>query len=168
MLKKNGYNTLNKKIFFTFLLALFLTGCGHQTKESYLISHPAKFKTILMQCETMGQELARNDTQCQFAINLYSQLFEFTKEIEQNPESFGKKILATQMQLGDIKKQIDTKYHQKHKFLIHHDKVKSTPKNIQNKVAWYDKLVRLTKQTEQLQSKINVMLALVAQSEGMG
>jgi hypothetical protein len=93
-----------KKCLFIVLFGLLLVGCKQQSREAYLIRHPAKFKTILQQC-TASPEMMRTK-ECIFAMRLYKQEIRLIRRLITNPIQYGKDILSLQMKQGALQEKI--------------------------------------------------------------
>lgn len=93
-----------KKYIFIILIGLLLVGCKQQSKEVYLISHQAKFQTIIQQCG--ASQAAMRTKECIFAMRLYRQEMRLIGQLTTSPAQYGKDILSLQIKQGALQEKI--------------------------------------------------------------
>lgn len=140
------------------LVTIYLSGCHSPSKETYFIHHPAKLKSILTKCNAMPIAQARKEAQCFMAMRTYLKIVQLNSELESNPQAYGKKVLALQVQRGKLQVQRQTVI----KLLTH--------KSISHHAKYYvlqQQLQKLNSQISMLTNEINMRIALLTLVEGM-
>ncbi len=86
----------------TLLGVLLLSACGEKPHDyHYYVLHPEKIPPALAQCR--NQELQRGavSQNCQMVSRAYQDTRSLLVQVEEDPVTFGKKILAAQVQLAN-------------------------------------------------------------------
>jgi hypothetical protein len=156
MLKKLKYFGL---IFITLLLfiILLLVYYNHQSKEVYFIRNAAKFKAIVDQCNALPAAKLKQNQQCIFALKLYNQVVESSKDLLANQEQYGRNILLLQIRQGKLKDQIVSVRRK-----LQHKTISAA-----NRLNLNKKLQQYQRQFDEISRQINIRLALLAEAEGM-
>jgi len=94
----------NLVYFCIILLGLLLGGCKQQSREAYLIRHPAEFKAVLQQC-TASPGMMRTKA-CVLAIRLYEQEMRLIRQLTTDSIQYGKDILSLQIKQGALQEKI--------------------------------------------------------------
>ncbi|MEE9572756.1 MAG: hypothetical protein V3W20_06910 [Candidatus Neomarinimicrobiota bacterium] len=156
MLKKLKYLGL---IFIALLLfiILFLAYYDRQSKEVYLIRNTAKFEAIVDQCNALPAAKLKQNQQCIFALKLYNQVVELSKDLLTNQEQYGRNILLLQIRQGKLKSQI----------VSVHKKLQQKTISAANRLNLNKKLQQYQWQFDVISRQIKTRLALLAEAEGM-
>lgn len=145
-------NAFFKTIMIIGMLLLSLTGCQRRDVK-YLLDHPQKFHSILADCGSMGFPAMQSQPQCLYAYSLLNMLIKYTGAEKLAPQQFGNRVLSAQMDRDQLAQRIQ--------------QAKNAMKSNPNNEATRQELTALTRQYDQLNQKIKVMVRLVAISEGM-
>lgn len=93
------------KFFGLIILVLFLSGCEHQYSYQYLTTHPKVLEQVLSHCQEMSVSDASQNMTCIYAQNAREEVGALLNEVTANIQGFGKKIIAAQTKLAEIKGQ---------------------------------------------------------------
>lgn len=145
---------LRKKRFSVVVLSLLLislNGCSHKNDARYWARHLDRLQAVLTECNAMNELKAMENPQCEFAIQVFKEAVEASHTLMHNPQDLGKRILMAQTKCVQLKEQVQT--------------LEQTIKKDDVKKQKY--LMFLKDQIKVLEIKIDVMLALAAEHEGM-
>ena len=94
-----------RKCLILMTMALFLTACENRDSYQYLTTHPKELEQLLSQCRDMPIAQSLRDMNCITAENARQEVASLLNEAQTSIQGFGQKIMATQIELADLKSQ---------------------------------------------------------------
>ena len=87
-----------KKLIGIISMLIGLTACHTDYNEQYFMTHPADMMTTLEACQTASTQ----SMECIYAQNAYENVISLQRELMQDPQLFGQKVLAAQITLAHL------------------------------------------------------------------
>lgn len=142
------------KIIVVVLMLPIMCGCKEKLTYSYLIEHPAYLKTEFDRCQMMDDKKTNQSTQCDVVMKAADKLSIIVNEMQSDPEQFGEKIMASELDLVKVQDQLKTAQQSL-------ETLKSQNASAAEIQSAQDKLTALQQECDDKHQAIKVMLAVV-------